>query len=243
MSYWGEYVEEASGSRCHGVHDACPFSCGVDVVKFPVFAGRKAVCGAKGAAEVGGAGEAPPGRDGMNGAGVQLGIGQIVSAAFQPASADPVGDREPLVLEDLVELTRGDPVSRGDGAGREGGITEPLPDELVDLRLQRPPVRLWWQRVDGLQLVGAQGREQVRRDGRQAGGVGCRAMGAFLVNSARWRDSRAPSPPRCGSPTAMRGLSVCDLMGSNSLGTCRITQPATAPCSAVAQAVKGREVS
>jgi hypothetical protein len=105
----------------------------------------EAVGAAEGLAEVGGAGEPPPGGDRVDRAGGQLGVGEVASALLQAALADPAGDGAFFLLEELVQVAQGDVVGRGDRVRAQVRVAEVVSDERrfgcrrLGLRLDRQP--------------------------------------------------------------------------------------------------------
>src|SRR4051812_28014741 len=68
-----------------------------------VLRGRQAVRGPEGPAEIGRAGETPPGRDRRDRAGGQPRIRQVTAAALQTPPPDPARHGQALVVEELVQ--------------------------------------------------------------------------------------------------------------------------------------------
>lgn len=92
----------------------------------PKVAWRHSVGCTEQAAEVRQVGETPAFGDGLDGAGVQSGVGQVETAAFQTAVAYP-GRRGRVVLgEQLLEMRQGDVVSVRDRLGIHVRVSELL---------------------------------------------------------------------------------------------------------------------
>src|SRR4051794_1723375 len=85
----------------------------------PVRARRHTERTAKDAAEMGGIGEAPAGRDGTDCAVGLERVAQVAAAAFEPAGADPSGHRGAGVVENAVQVPGGDEMRCGDGRRRQ----------------------------------------------------------------------------------------------------------------------------
>ncbi len=76
--------------------------------------------GTEGPAEIAGAREAPPGRDGRDRAGGQRRIGKILAAGLQPALPDPARDGQSLVVKELMQGAQRDVMGSGDDDSASG---------------------------------------------------------------------------------------------------------------------------
>lgn len=68
----------------------------------------------------------------MDGGAAQRGVGQVAAGVFEALPPDPAGDRESLLLEEAVEVARGDVVGGGDGGRRQSRIVQVSQDEGTD---------------------------------------------------------------------------------------------------------------
>jgi hypothetical protein len=121
-------------------------------------------------AEVRAVGETPGGGDGRHRTGRQRRIGEIAPTPFQPPLPDVAGDRQALVVEELVQRAQGHVVGRRDSARGQPRITQLLVNEALHGGEQGMPVGLGRSPRAELELMGQTGRQdlQCRRGERTA---------------------------------------------------------------------------
>lgn len=81
----------------------------------PVLLGRDAVGGSEGLGEVGSAGEAPAGSDGVDRCSAKSRVGEVAADVLQALMAYAGGDRFPFMLEETMQVAGGDVVRGSDG--------------------------------------------------------------------------------------------------------------------------------